>query len=233
MRNISEINTLVKDICLPEEMQAVVLPICEKIISALAEKYNEICENKCESELIYALADNMDLERDSVMLAVCLMLGADAHEQYIKAGISEEIYRDSMREITIWAKTCMKMRGHIGLYEYGWILNFLQMSIVRLHRLEFHIVPFSKNKTWSKDGITVCGGDPVINIHIPEDGSLIHDDVIESYRRAYRYFGCTGKRAFVCHSWLLYPGNYEFLRISFGTLKYSKIYGRFRYYRTP
>lgn len=211
MKTINEITAFAENIYLPKEMQVIVLPICEKIISAFAEEYDKIRKNECESKLIYALADNMGLERDSVMLAVCLMLGADARERYDKAGISKEIYLDSMREITIWAKTCMKMRGHVGLYEYGWIINFLQISIVRLHRLEFHIIPFLKDRTWSKDGITICGRDPVINIHIPEDGSLNHDDVLESYRRAYRYFGCTGKRAFVCHSWLLYPGNYEFL----------------------
>jgi len=118
---------------------------------------------------------------------------------------------DSMREITIWAKTCLKMRGHIGLYEYGWVRNFFRASIVRLHRLEFHQISFPKDLAWSCDGVEVSGGDTVINIHIPEDGALKQEDVIESLRRAYRYFGCSGKQTFVCDSWLLYPGNYEFL----------------------
>lgn len=211
MKSIDAIKTLAKNICLPSEMQTVMFPICEKIISAFAEEYENIRNNKSESELIYALADNIGTERDLTMLAVCLMLGADAHDHYENLRISEEIYRDSMHEITVWAKTCMKMRNHIGLYEYNWILNFLQASIVRVHRLEFHIITFTADEPWSKNDITINKGDSVINIHIPEDGSLNHDDVVESYRRAYRYFGCTGKRAFVCHSWLLYPGNYEFL----------------------
>lgn len=211
MKDIKTIKAFAEKISLPEEAQTAVFPLCEKIISQYADKYEEIHSDIGNADLISALAENMKEARDPVMLAVCLLLGTDSHDLYSERGISEEVYWASMRDITVWTKTCMKMRGHIGLYEYGWISSFLTASIVRLHRLEFHIISFMDNKTWSKNGITVNGGDPVINIHIPEDGPLTHDDVIESFRRAYRYFGCTGTRAFVCSSWLLYPGNYEFL----------------------
>lgn len=211
MKDITTIKTFAENIGLPEEAQNVAFPLCEKIISAFAEDYEAIHQNMQRSELIFALAAKMEEGRDPVMLAVCLLLGTDAYDYYKERGISEEIYWSSMRDITVWTKTCMKMRGHVGLYEYGWIINFLQASIVRLHRLEFHIISFMDDKTWTKAGVTVNGGDPVINIHIPEDGPLTHEDVIESYRQAYRYFGCSGARAFVCSSWLLYPGNYEFL----------------------
>ncbi len=211
MKDIATIKAFAENVCLPEEAYSVAIPICETIISAYAENYKKIHADMRNTDLISALAEDIGKECDSVMLAVCLLLGADAHELYMERGISEEIYWDSMRDITVWTKTCMKMRGHVGLYEYGWILNFLTASIVRLHRLEFHIISFMDKKTWSKNGITVNGGEPVINIHIPEDGPLYHEDVMESYRRAYHYFGCTGIQAFVCNSWLLYPGNYEFL----------------------
>ncbi len=211
MKDIHTIKAFAEKIGLPEEAAAVALPICETIMTSYAEEYAEIFRDMKNPKQILALAKKMGMERDAVMLAVCLLLGVDVREMYAERGIDEEIYWSSMRDITVWTKTCMKMRGHVGLYEYGWIVNFLQASIVRLHRLEFHIISFPKGKTWSKAGVKVKGGNPVINIHIPEDGPLHHEDVLESYRCAYRYFGCTGVRAFVCHSWLLYPGNYEFL----------------------
>lgn len=217
MNNISEIKTLAEIIGLPKEAYDAAIPVCEEIIKNHAEEYKKIETEIPEAEAIYALADNMNIDRDLSMLAVCLMLGASAHDLYIKKGISEEIYRSSMRDITVWTNTCMKMRGHVGLYEYGWIRHFLKAEIVRIHRLEFHIITFLHGKTWSKAGITLDGGTPenegdhVINIHIPEDGPLNHDDVIESYRQAYRYFNCTGLAPFVCDSWLLFPGNYDFL----------------------
>lgn len=220
MKDMESIKTLANKIDLPEKAQEVALPLCEKIISLYADKYEEIHSDIGNSALISALAEKMGEACDPVMLAVCLLLGADAYDLYRKRGIDEEVYWSSMRDIMVWTKTCMKMRGHVGLYEYGWIINFLTASIVRLHRLEFHIISFMNNKSWSKNGITVYGGDPVINIHIPEDGPLTHDDVIESYRRAYRYFGCSGTRAFVCNSWLLYPGNYEFLSVNSNIRKF-------------
>ncbi len=211
MKDIITIKTFAENIGLSEEAQTIAIRLCEKIISSFAEEYNTIHQNMQHADFIFALAEKMKEERDTVMLAVCLLLGADAYDLYAERGISEEIYWSSMRDITVWTKTCMKMRGHVGLYEYNWIINFLNASIVRLHRLEFHIISFLEGKTWSKAGVTVKGGAPVINIHVPEDGPLTHKDVIESYKRAYRYFGCIGIQAFVCHSWLLYPGNYEFL----------------------
>lgn len=211
MKDINIVKAFAEKIGLPKEACTVVLPLCEKIISSYAEDYTAIFHDMQNAGLIFALAKKMNEDRDPVMLAVCLLLGTDVRDYYAERGIGEEVYWSSMRDITVWTKTCMKMRGHVGLYEYNWIINFLNASIVRLHRLEFHIISFLDNKTWSKAGVTVNSGDPVINIHVPEDGPLTHEDVLESYRRAYRYFGCTGTQTFVCHSWLLYPGNYEFL----------------------
>lgn len=208
---IEAIKAFAENIGLPEEAKTIAIPLCERILADYADDYAAIREKMQDKDRIYALAEKMNEDGDAVMLAVCILLGIDAEALYRERGIAEEVYWASMRDITIWTKTCMKMRGHVGLYEYGWILSFLTAGIVRLHRLEFHIISFMDNKTWSKAGVTVKGGDPVINIHIPEDGPLKPDDVIESFRRAYRYFHCTGTQAFVCHSWLLYPGNYEFL----------------------
>lgn len=211
MKSIEVIKTLAEYIDLPKEMQDAVLPLCLMIMDGYVYEYEEIQKDIGNEKLIAALANKMNSEEDAVMLAVCLILGADAADLYEEKGIEKQVYIDSMRDITVWAKTCLKMRGHIGLYEYGWIRNFLTASIVRLHRLEFHIIDFREDCEWSKNGVEVHSGDKVINIHIPEDGPLSHEDAIESYKRAYRYFGCEGYQAFVCGSWLLYPGNYDFL----------------------
>ncbi len=192
MKDINTIKAFAENIGLPQEAQSIALAICEKINASHAEDYQQIYTKSQDVSLIYALAENMGESRDAVMLAVVLMLGTDAHDLYEKRGISETIYLLSMRDITVWTKTCMKMRGHVGLYEYGWILNFIQASIVRIHRLEFHKISFLEDRTWSRAGVTISGGDSVINIHIPEDGSLAHEDVIESYRQAYCYFKCNG-----------------------------------------
>lgn len=211
MKTAEQIKAFAEIIKLPIEALNEAIPVCDKIISSFSDDYSFVKDNLESPEHIFTLADKMNINRDLVMLACSLFLGADAHELYVEKSISEGIYRLSMREITVWTKTCMRMRNHVGLYEYGWLVEFLRASIVRIHRLEFHKISFLKDRTWSTGGITVNAGDSVINIHIPEDGPLKHEDVLESYRQAYRYFDCIGPQAFVCNSWLLYPGHYEFL----------------------
>jgi len=216
--NKDQLKAFAENIHLPEIALNEAEPVCELWIKTYADKYESIKtfafvdeSNDEIVKIIKAIAEKEGIEKDLVMLSAVLLLGMDAHERYRKENISDEVYYDSMKDITIWTKTCMKEAGHVGLYEFGWIMSFIRAEIIRLHRLEFHQIRFNPADCWQKDDLTVNKGDRVINIHVPEDGPLKHEDVIESYRRAYRYFGKAGKAAFVCHSWLLYPGMLEFL----------------------
>ncbi|MBR4203974.1 MAG: DUF5596 domain-containing protein [Clostridia bacterium] len=196
---------------LPAEYLAAAAPVACRIAQSCPERLQEIAEDFHRTEPIHALADELGAERDLTMLAVGLLLGLRAHALYRDRGMDDEVYYASMRELTVWSKTCMRERGHVGFYEWNWFINFLDASIVRLGRLEFHEVPFRRGAIWTKAGVTVKGGDKVINIHIPEDGPLDPDAVTDALRRAYRYFGRSGSAVFVCDSWLLWRGNYDFL----------------------
>ena len=55
-------------------------------------------------------------------------------------------------------------------------------------------------------------GAPVINCHIPSSGPLLPEQVEDSFRQAYQFFGFAQKgetMPLVCESWLLYPPHYE------------------------
>ena len=196
---------------LPEEYLAAAAPVCARIAAEYPVRFEEIAKDFHPTEGVYSLADDLGEDGDLTMLAAGLLLGLEAHALYRERGIGDEVYYPSMRELTVWSKTCMRERGHVGFYEWGWLVNFLDASIVRLGRLEFHEVPFHEGLEWEKNGVKVKGGDKVINIHIPEDGPLDPALVEDAFRRAYRYFGRTGDAVFVCDSWLLWPGNYDFL----------------------
>ena len=216
------IKTFAENITLPSEAIETVLPVCEKINAAYAEEYSAIKTNAFNSDsvensnekimdVIKAIAEKEDVHKDLATLAVLLMLGVDAKARYAEKNLSDEVYYASVKDIAIWAKTCMKEFGRVGLFEFAWVMSFIRADIIRLHRLEFHEIKFDPVDVWEKHGITVKKGDRVINLHIPEDGPMKHEDVIESYRRAYQHFGREGNAAFVCHSWLLYPGLLDFL----------------------
>ena len=210
--NGDDIPTFTGKIGLPENALAEALPVCRRIAEEKADEFSEtVLTDFHDAGKVYALADEMEIERDLFMLAASLPLGMAAHSLYSGRGIGDDIFYPSMREITVWEKTCERERGHVGYYEWGWFVNFLDASIVRLGRLEFHEVRFHDGLKWEKNGVTVKGGDRVINMHIPEDGPLDPDAVKDAFGRAYRYFGRKDPAVFVCDSWLLWPGNYEFL----------------------
>ena len=198
---------------LPGEFLAAAEPVMAKLTEEEAEALGRMADDPTEwhADAVHALTGRVGAEEDPGMLAVGILLGMDAHRLYRERGIGDEVYYASMRELTVWSKTCLRERGHIGFYEWGWFRNFLTADIVRLGRLEFHRVPFHAGCRYEKNGIAVLPGDSVVNIHIPEDGPLLPELVLDAFRRAYRYFGCRGIQAFVCDSWLLWPGNYDFL----------------------
>ncbi|MBO4219388.1 MAG: DUF5596 domain-containing protein [Clostridia bacterium] len=194
---------------LPEEYFTAAEPLMPKIHELIKDKPFD--EDLWDSDNLSEISKSIGAEHDLTNLAAGILIGMRAHAFYQEHGIGDDIYYPSMREITVWSKTCANVIGHLGLHEWGWVTCFFTAGIVRLGRLEFHEVDFHDTFTWEKNGFTVKGGDKVINTHIPEDGPLDPDAVIDSFRRAYRYFKKTGPAAFVCASWLLWPGNYEFL----------------------
>lgn len=186
--------------------------VLEKAPDAFAALEKAMLEGKDNGEMVYALTRPLGLEDDFGMLAVCLLLTYASHGLYREKGIAEDIYIDSMKDIRVWTQTCIENRHHLGVCQYGWIRNFFTASIIRLGRLEFHIIAYNLDEPYTACGVTVRKGDPVINTHIPADGHIEPEAVQDAFCRAYRYFGKTGITPIVCHSWLLYPKNRLFCK---------------------
>ena len=195
----------------PDEYRSVVFPLIDRIEKEYLSEFEAIDADRCTVDGYYALADKMGKERDAVMLAVCIKSGILSKKRYEAMGIPDGIYYASMRDITIWAKRCFIERGHVGVYAHDWLNNFFDPHVFRIGRLEFERKQFPTGYEYSRHGVTVHGGDGVINIHIPEDGPLRHDEVLKSYKAAYKFFGLCGKYPFVTHSWLIWEKNGEFL----------------------
>ncbi len=195
----------------PPEHRSALFPIIERIDSEYTSEYSAINADRTAIGGYHALADKLGEEKDIVMLAVCFLLARDAKPRYDAAGASDEIYFDSMRELTIWSARCLAERGHIGIYGHDWLNNFFDPHLFRIGRLEFEEHKFAAEQPYSAHGVTLKKGDRVINVHIPEDGPLNHDDVLESYKAAYKFFSLSGNAPFVCETWLLWPGNLDFL----------------------
>ena len=146
---------------------------------------------------------------DIVWLTVCVMLADTTRDIYLRRGISEDIFYDTMSDITIWVNVSRRDWGTWGIHgQFGWLSNHLRATLFRLGRLQFEIKHFRCDE-YKKDRRTVRHGDPVMNIHIPEGESLTREKRFDSYQRAHDFFGMD---VFVCDTWLFYPRHVEFLQ---------------------
>ena len=210
---------------LPEGFREAVRPVCREILHHRFAMFEAIGNNMRDPEayvpLESALRDECGFEPELTRMAIYMLLACDAEKTYRDRGRSLRIYLDSMREITIWSKAYNRETGRIGIHDQlDWLTRFFQNSLVRLNRLEFEKISFPLPYEAEVHGISIKPGDEVINIHIPEDGPLLPDLVADSFRRAYRYFGCEGEAVFFCSTWIIWPQNREFMREGSNILKF-------------
>lgn len=198
---------------MPEEAAILTLDTIKTVTAdkAFTEKYRAVRDRYFAGaptiEDIHKLAGEQGIFPHLLALAFTVMYTSRMRETYDERGIGEDIYYASLRDLTIWAKVCKRDFGGWGLREYDWMACQLRSEIFRLGRLQFHIIKYS-GETFERAGRVVRAGDPVINMHIPDDGPLKREYRLDSYRRAYKFFGLD---TFVCDSWLLYPKHTEFL----------------------
>lgn len=148
--------------------------------------------------------------------------------RYDAAGIPEEVFWDSMRDIPIWCEDYLEKHDAPGFAEWEWVGASLRLEVIRLGRLQFAA------STLECDVQTAQGshpkGTPVLEVHIPAGEKLEEQAVAESLQRAPGFFKQHfGKEfpLFHCHSWLLAPSLAELLHEESGILRFA---GQFTVY---
>lgn len=136
-------------------------------------------------------------------------------ELYRKNGISDDIWHDSVRDLAFKNRETHNVYNEWGLFT-DWFEGFLKLRLFSLGRLEYEVQMFNKSEhPIERSGITLIPGKtPAISIHIPSDGKLRIEAVIDSFKKAYEFFGkyhIDNKLIFQCSSWLLYPRMLEFM----------------------
>ena len=91
--------------------------------------------------------------------------------------------------------------GRWGTMLFGWYARLFNACIIKLGRLEFEPI----NYRWETPYAGIQKGDPVLNVHIPSTGPLLMEDVMDSFKKAYQFFGYKEPMPVVVASWMLYP----------------------------
>ncbi|MBE6895784.1 MAG: hypothetical protein E7477_01680 [Ruminococcaceae bacterium] len=144
----------------------------------------------------------------SVLTAI-LMLAEDAKEKYNKMNIPEEIFNDTMADISIWAENYRRKTGYCGIEELGWIMNHLNLDLFAIGRLQFRPSSFYFNNNIQKlFDFDIKEGEGILEIHIPQGKPLYDEECDMSIKSApifFKNYFDYDFNYFTCHSWLLSP----------------------------
>lgn len=161
------------------------------------------------------------------LLAAVLLKSKETVELYRQKGISDEIFYDTMKDITVWSENFREKKGFTGIDNLLWIQNHLNCKIFRLGRLQFQPFLFYLPAYISKDKRRCVGikvGEKVLNVHIPQGEKLLREECERSFAMAEDFFSTAAYKAFICDSWLLCERNREFMKKDSNIIRFAEMF---------
>ena len=150
------------------------------------------------------------------------------YDKYKKKNIGDEVFYDTMTDIKIWIDDHKARTGEDGLFELHWIMHHMNMSIFKIGRLQYQKCIWYFKPVKTKDGVKLNFGDKILNMHIPRGEKLDYDECVKSVDMAKEffkeYFPEFPNNKYMCFSWLLYPGNKNFMPENSNILKFQSMY---------
>lgn len=199
-------------------------PSFKKELLRAEEEYKK--GDEAFGEYIKAFAASENLLPQHLNLYIYILLAEKTYEEYVKRGICDQIYFDTMRSLEI---VCQVEKARCGVYGIGqvvyraWERKNLDCIIYRIGLLEFEIK--DSPVEIPEHGISV--GDTVISVHIPRFSGLSEEESEASYEAARqffkKYYGME-KCIFICGSWLLHPWMQDFLGEDSKIIRFQKKY---------
>lgn len=160
-------------------------------------------------------------------LAVWEHLTSYVAERYRSAGIPEDIIQDTLGEISHLKKAYRNKTGKEGLSKEHviWLRHIYNAELFQIGSLQyqiFHMVYLDEDGCGEsymhfaqEEKEKLPQGTPVVNIHIPAGADLSARAVEKSLAEAKLFFQKFlpnfRPKAFLCYSWLLYPGMLDLL----------------------
>ncbi|RKI92303.1 hypothetical protein D7V94_06355 [Parablautia intestinalis] len=135
------------------------------------------------------------------MLACMLRCGLKTWENYVKQGIPEQIFVDTMKCFSRFMGEHKEGYGNYAFDREWWTSRQIAGQLLRIGELEYEMRPDQQIN--------------IIDLHIPSDARLERDSLLESLHRAREFFKekypVYGSAKMRCCSWLLSPTLKELL----------------------
>lgn len=171
-------------------------PEFQNAVVALLE-YNE---PECVAQL-QALAEKTGIHKMTVNALALIHAIPLLQRLYEAKNVSLELMWDTMIDLKCKFVEEHDMSGIWGTGAMSWYMRVFTLRIIKLGRLEFEPIGYK----WETPYRGIQKGDPVMNMHIPSTGPMLIEDVLDAFKRAYKFFGYTELMPVAAGSWLLYP----------------------------
>ncbi len=149
-------------------------------------------------------------------------------DRYKEKNIPEEIFWDTMTDIKIWIDDHRARTDEDGIFELHWLMHHMNLNIFKVGRLQYQKLIWYFKTPYNKNGVEIKFGDKFLNMHIPRGAKLDYDECVKSLDMAKEFFATYfpefPNNKYACHSWLLYPGNKNFMPEGSNILKFASLY---------
>lgn len=196
-------------VCERLQFPAESVPVLTSALAALKElpALEEACAHFTEdgrdpTALLASLAEATGIPQATVAM-VCLVQAVPRLQKlYERKGIPQEILWDTLIDLTCKLREHHDLEGVWGTDAITWYRRVFTGKIIKLGRMEFEPITYK----WETPYGDAVKDIPVMNLHVPSCGSLTPESVLDSLKRAYRYFGRDAEpMTFVAASWMMYP----------------------------
>ena len=161
---------------------------------------------------IRALQAALDPDENGIKMLACLSLCAlRTHDEYVRQGISEQIFDDTMQFLARFAATDRAAEGKCAFRRGWWFPRQLAMREFRIGAFEYECAENERGK---------C-----INLHIPGGADLREQSAFASYAAAHAFFAerfpdyLAG--GVYCESWLMTPALHDLLDSNSNILRFQ------------
>ena len=157
-------------------------------------------------------------------LIMFLYFCEELSQKYKEKGIPHEILLNTIDDFIISVERQYDIDGRVGVVMASVLAKHLSMKLFRLGSLQFAMEEIPVDVP--EKGI--IKGTPVMDIHIPMDGSIKREELSRSFNLAEEFFGeffpDYRYDYYMCHSWLLDETLKKFLKEGSNILEFQKLF---------
>ena len=174
------------------------------------------------SKMFFPFPDILKGKSDMIRLAVVLKSLERTHDFYKSKIISDGVFYDTIKDVAVWCEN----NSNKGLKNYRWLHNHAAGNLFKIGRLQFQMYKAPMGLDYTK--LPFKRGDNLLYIHISQGEKLTKESCTDSLRRAEEFFRSHFPNYeydyFFCESWLLFPGNRNFMANDSNIVKFMDLF---------